>query len=60
MDHNAALHGVDLQDISLHRISLMERNRVMRGMIRCRLPERWAACRFPCVLSGGGDHLKSD
>lgn len=33
VDHNAALHGVDLQDISLHRISLMERNRVMRGMI---------------------------
>ncbi|KAL4425778.1 hypothetical protein ABPG75_009794 [Micractinium tetrahymenae] len=33
VDHNAALHGVELQDISLHRISLMERNRVMRGMI---------------------------
>ncbi|KAL4445823.1 hypothetical protein ABPG77_009022 [Micractinium sp. CCAP 211/92] len=33
VDHNAALHGVDLRDISLHRISLMERNRVMRGMI---------------------------
>lgn len=36
VDRNAALRGVDLQDISLHRISLMERNRVMRGMIRCR------------------------
>ncbi len=35
VDRNAALHGVDLRDISLHRISLMERNRVMRGMIRC-------------------------
>jgi protein tyrosine/serine phosphatase len=33
VDHNAALHGVELQDIQLHRISLMERSRVVRGMM---------------------------
>lgn len=42
VDHNAALHGVELQDIQLHRISLMERSRVVRGMMTCVL---WlAAC----------------
>ena len=34
VDHNAALHGVDLEDVQLHRISLMDRRRVMRGMMR--------------------------
>ncbi|PSC68002.1 tyrosine serine [Micractinium conductrix] len=33
VDHNAALHGIDLEDIQLHRLSLLERRRVMRGMI---------------------------
>ena len=35
VDHNAALHGIELEDIQLHRLSLMERGRVMRGMMRC-------------------------
>ena len=47
VDHNAALAGVDLADIQLHRISLLERSRVMRGMARrapaCCTIER-AAC----------------
>jgi hypothetical protein len=33
VDHNAALHGMNLQDIQLHRLSLLERNRVIRGML---------------------------
>lgn len=50
VDHNAALHGVDLQDIQLHRISLMERSRVVRGMMTCALwlGPAWLLCGAAC------------
>jgi hypothetical protein len=33
VDHNAALCGVELDDIQLHRLSLLERNRFIRGLM---------------------------
>ena len=35
VEHNAALHGVALEDVELHRISFMEKRRVIWGMLRC-------------------------
>ena len=54
VDHNAALHGVELQDIQLHRISLMERSRVVRGMMTCAL---WLAPLCCFVLAACGFFL---
>ncbi|KAI3438607.1 hypothetical protein D9Q98_001030 [Chlorella vulgaris] len=33
VDRNAALYGLELKDIQLHRLPLLERNKVIRGMM---------------------------
>ena len=35
MDHNAQLAGVELEDVVLHRLSLLDRSRTTRGMLTC-------------------------